>query len=826
MQNFEQLLGKFSEQDSLQRGNNEYIRYNAYTTEGENALNLYEIGVALMKERSFANQGDPFGWDYQAGIHGTFWGNLQGLASWAEQYNYEFTSEEDILSGNTVLNNCTHYNDLWSGIALAPGTDMEVNFLPWHRLYLQNFESIIRELLSQEGIAGAENWALPYWEYTNPSEGVIPTIFRDQNSPLFEYSRGVRINNGESMKDLEVLSTIQEALKNSLEQSTYQSFNTTLDANPHGFMHDVLGGEQDSNADKLKIGAAQQATADRLGAGDGDAINREMGLMGNVASAALDPIFWIHHSYIDKIWSDWNSTDNATYINEFQLRNNPWDYQYFSPSSSGNGTAEINATSYWGDDPKAVMSEIYNPNYSYDDSYTSGNTPNPVLSLIQHPAFNPIAVKKKIEGPLQKVNSNEQELTAISLDLPLNYADISELNQKNSINLEVNLDYAIPMNESTPFRVVFWDMKTLSDSTKLTKLLSNFELSELPGFTVVPFPMGGEQPSENDGMDGGMMHDGMQNKMSMASHNMMMPMGASIDLTHAFQIKTDVLDSIGDSPLGMIAISSDSNNQISIKELSISLNQNLNQTNINGNTFDNAAYLAEYPELLKNPAALADPYAYFQTIGKTQGDLPTTIEDRAEELGFGYLAANPDLVIELNNSPYQAIENYLDTGLKEGRTLIPTSAQSDDPTDSIIGPQAFRLFNGESGDHLTSANSSEIYFLLANKEGWRNEGPSFEVGAKAADQSIFRFIDQETGGYYYSRSEETPNDDEFLLEGLAFEIFSDSSNKGSERVALIQYYDESSGQYLLSSSTDEQRILENDDNWIKDWLLGYVNPLS
>ena len=814
MQTFEQLLANFSEKGSLQQGNNEIIRYNAYSSEGQQALDLYEKGVSLMKERSSVNQGDPFGWVYQAGIHGNFWRDVEKLASWSSQYGYEFTSEEDVLVGNTVLNNCTHYNEQWGGVAIAAGTDMEVNFLSWHRLYLQSLEFVMRELLSQEGIEGAETWAIPYWEYTNPSEGTIPSVFRDQNSPLYELSRGVRINSGESMNDIGVLQTIENGLNDSDEQSTYQSFNTTLDANPHGFMHDVIGGAQDTDSDKLITGAAQRAYAERIGAGDADDIG-DFGLMGNVASAALDPIFFLHHSYIDKIWSDWNASANATFLNEFQLQENPWNYQYFKPSDDGN--PEVETYSYWGDDPKTVISEIYYPNYSYDDTRGENNVPNPVLSLIQHPSFNPVIVDKKISPPSPGAQSETPQ--AISLDLPLTYSDIANLDINNDINFEVNVDYAIPMNRSASFNIIFWDLETLKDPLRFEELLSKYDndIKKLPGFEVVPFAMGGEMSMEDHHMDDG---------MSMDKGSMLMQMGASIDLTHAFlkaeQGTPGITDSINSNSLGMAAISKDGGS-IPIQQFSVSLNQNLNETNIDGNTFDNAAYLAEYPELLNNPSALADPYAYFQTIGKAQGELPTTIEDRAEELGFGYLAANPDLVDELNNSPYQAIENYLNVGLKEGRTLIPTSAQSYDPTDSIIGPQAFRLYNCGTGDHLTSANSSEIYFLLANEEGWRNEGPSFEVGAKAADQSIYRFIDQETGGYYYSRIEETPNDDEFLLEGLAFEIFSQSTSRGSERVALIQYFDESSGQYLLSSSSEEQRILENEGNWINDGLLGYVN---
>ena len=83
MQNFQQLLDQFATQSSLQNGNDQIIRYNIYSSEGERALELYEKGVSLMKARSDLDQGDPFGWVYQAGIHGNFWRNVEQLAKWS-----------------------------------------------------------------------------------------------------------------------------------------------------------------------------------------------------------------------------------------------------------------------------------------------------------------------------------------------------------------------------------------------------------------------------------------------------------------------------------------------------------------------------------------------------------------------------------------------------------------------------------------------------------------------------------------------------------------------------------------------------------------------
>ena len=59
--NFKQLTQKFAGQ-SLETNNKQYVRHNAYSKAGENALELYNKAVGLMKQRSAENPGDPLGW--------------------------------------------------------------------------------------------------------------------------------------------------------------------------------------------------------------------------------------------------------------------------------------------------------------------------------------------------------------------------------------------------------------------------------------------------------------------------------------------------------------------------------------------------------------------------------------------------------------------------------------------------------------------------------------------------------------------------------------------------------------------------------------------
>ena len=86
--NFQSLINKFSNTISLESGHSTHVRHNVYSTEGKQSLELYSKAVALMKQRSELNAGDPLGWNYQAGIHGTFMDSREGIADWALRNGY------------------------------------------------------------------------------------------------------------------------------------------------------------------------------------------------------------------------------------------------------------------------------------------------------------------------------------------------------------------------------------------------------------------------------------------------------------------------------------------------------------------------------------------------------------------------------------------------------------------------------------------------------------------------------------------------------------------------------------------------------------------
>jgi tyrosinase len=169
-------------------------------------------------------------------------------------------------------------------------------FLPWHRMYLYRFEQIIR---SHMPAATAATWALPFWNYTDvASKRALPPAFRQPKlpdgkpNPLFVTQRSQsfpNINAGERMPAPGVATrdALAERLYTRPTPGVTPGFGggkTTfhhgssgpagpLEITPHGSVHVLVGGDT--------------------------------GFMSSFGTAALDPIFWLHHCNLDRLWERW-----------------------------------------------------------------------------------------------------------------------------------------------------------------------------------------------------------------------------------------------------------------------------------------------------------------------------------------------------------------------------------------------------------------------------------------------------------------------------------------------------------------------------------------
>ncbi|MDQ3722655.1 MAG: tyrosinase family protein [Actinomycetota bacterium] len=227
-------------------------------------IEAYALGVGELQRR---DPNDPTGWRYQAAIHGLPPGQ----------------------SGDAFRNQCQHF--CWF-------------FLPWHRLYLHYFERIVRaaiQTLPQVDDLTKEQWALPYWNYEGSDRTrSLPPAFRQPTlsdgstpNPLFVTQRKPGRNDGDEIDATEV-SSAEARLPTTFSldapaggfggaatgwNHTDQDFNSfpgPLERTPHGSVHVEVGG-----------------------------------FMGRFETAGLDPIFWLHHCNVDRLWEVWVREDQG-----------------------------------------------------------------------------------------------------------------------------------------------------------------------------------------------------------------------------------------------------------------------------------------------------------------------------------------------------------------------------------------------------------------------------------------------------------------------------------------------------------------------------------
>jgi tyrosinase len=225
------------------------VRKNVYTLSA-NDQTLYWYGRAVTAMKALPST-DVKNWNYQASIHGT----PNNVPSWLRDFWAQ----------------CQH------------GTSF---FLPWHRMYLLYFEQIVAEQIVALG--GPRDWALPYWNYSaKPEWTILPSPFRDRSSPLFVEQRVGAANAGDSVlqpRDIDL----------------HASMNAPGNTSSTGFFGGVDPGHSHRAFGQLE-GTVHNNVHNKLGGATG--------WMGDPDLAARDPIFWLHHANIDRLWEVWLQRD-------------------------------------------------------------------------------------------------------------------------------------------------------------------------------------------------------------------------------------------------------------------------------------------------------------------------------------------------------------------------------------------------------------------------------------------------------------------------------------------------------------------------------------
>jgi tyrosinase len=246
-------------------------RFDATSREGQAMLKIYADAVGKMMTQAQIPESKPISWLFQWYTH---W--VRGDRTKAQELARVYPS----ASADRDL-----ANEMWATCQAHDGNPQrEPFFLPWHRMYVFYFERIIRT------VSGEKTFTLPYWDYSTADRtkhGIIPKQFRLASDPtfksLFRQNRNSpslgpqipNVNGGEPIDKFAPGALATSALKQGtyLPQGSLQGFNRALDRGLHGNVHGLTGDGQN---------------------------------MGSVPWAARDPVFWMHHCNIDRLWASWN----------------------------------------------------------------------------------------------------------------------------------------------------------------------------------------------------------------------------------------------------------------------------------------------------------------------------------------------------------------------------------------------------------------------------------------------------------------------------------------------------------------------------------------
>ena len=145
------------------------------------------------------------------------------------------------------------------------------NFLAWHRAYLCVFED---ELIAEGGIP------IPYWDWYNdqniPSEIAVPGDLSTWNVTRAVGASTSVGSDGRVFGRFNDKSEVAEHWKISVDNPNWERFQRDLETPIHDRIHVYIGGD-------MATGASPN-----------------------------DPIFWMHHAFIDKYWADFQAVMNNT----------------------------------------------------------------------------------------------------------------------------------------------------------------------------------------------------------------------------------------------------------------------------------------------------------------------------------------------------------------------------------------------------------------------------------------------------------------------------------------------------------------------------------
>lgn len=354
------------------------VRYDIASPQGLDMLTTYANAMRTMLARP---ETDPTSWLWQWYTH-----FVSGATTKA--------AEQARIFGTTVTPQSMLANEMWNTCQSHAGQNTN-HFLPWHRMFVFFFEQIIRE------VSGRPDFTLPYWDYTSADplkRGIVPLQFRLPLDPVFNVlyrsnrtslaNTGQRIDKTQPTDQMDISATMACAAYSTV--GTVLGFCRSIDSNIHGRIHVLVG------------------TASNMGA---------------VPYAARDPLFWVHHSTIDRMWASWNA-----------------NYAGVNPLSTWGNTQFVFADRL-GQRVTGKLKDFFDTNllgYSYD-------------SLIAPPPPPPPPPQQQQQAPKRKKTlTTVQRVAALMASTPERVASSSTMAELGATNTRVNVQRLAAAKQVSP----------------------------------------------------------------------------------------------------------------------------------------------------------------------------------------------------------------------------------------------------------------------------------------------------------------------------------------------------------------------------------------
>ncbi len=390
-----------------------YIRRNAWNDNGSFSnpdLLWYAKGVGKMQSRTLD---DPASWWFFAALHNEYVAQsaFPGWGAIPPPPKVSIRPVPDPKVTGEYWNQCQHQS--WF-------------FLPWHRGYLIALEKQLREDIVSLG--GPSTWALPYWSYLDKGQYPMPPAFAQKTlpdrspNPLFVDARY-----GPDL-DGNIYVPTREAIAQHPGDPNFSRGPVTIDSiyrtpftgsgpvNP-GFGGPVTGFSNDGQTSGYLEANPHNLVHVYVG---GIFNNHKYGIMADPGTAALDPIFYLHHANIDRLWAFWNFVSQANF--------NPMNPSWLNgPTAAGDRKFIMPMPGHksWTYTPRDVTN-LQSLDYTYQELSISAEQQQPLLASRLTLLKAPTAVTEKVLGGATVNEANSTELVgASSVSLELGSSGVS-----------------------------------------------------------------------------------------------------------------------------------------------------------------------------------------------------------------------------------------------------------------------------------------------------------------------------------------------------------------------------------------------------------------